>query len=237
MATTSDPAGRDTRSLVLRVTEEALSLLLGVSCTGCGEPGRMLCDACRAALSPSPTTRVLADGTRVTAALRFEGVVARCVRALKEDGATMLARPLADALSVLVPPDMPLVPVPTTRAAFRRRGYRVPDLLIRAAGRRAERLLSPAGRTSDQRGLGRGDRARNVRGSLRATRRGDGSEVIVFDDVVTTGATLSEASAVLGRAGFRVIGAVALAATPRHRDLSADTSGKQGDIRVNADYG
>ena len=42
-----------------------------------------------------------------------------------------------------------------------------------------------------------------------------GDEVIVVDDVITTGATLVEASAVLSEAGFRVRGAVALAATPK----------------------
>lgn len=194
-------------------------MLLGASCAGCDEPGRLLCDGCRDRLRPAPVRRALTGGLSATAAVPFDGVAARCIRAVKEDGSTLLVRPLAAALHPLVPsdPDVLLVPVPTSRAAFRRRGFRVPELLVRACGRRPTRVLVPAARTEDQRGLGRAERALNVAGSMRARGVGTGEEVIVIDDVITTGATLSEASDVLGEAGFRVRGAIALAATPRLR--------------------
>lgn len=221
------------------ILDEVLSLLLGAACAGCDAPGELLCGGCRLSLTAAPVRRLLADGMPVVAALRFEGVAARCIRAMKEEGATLLARPLSEALRTVLPTDagVRLVPVPTSRAAFRRRGYRVPELLIRATGRRAERLLVPGSVVSDQRGLGRSERARNVTGSMRAQRRGSGEEVVVLDDVITTGATLSEASRVLGAAGFRVLGTVALAATPHHDEHIGDTSEMGGDIRWNADYG
>ncbi len=202
-----------------RVLEDALSVLLGASCAGCDAPGRMLCDDCRSALAAAPVTRELAGGLAVTAALRFDGVAARCLRAVKEEGMTMLVRPLAASLEGLLPRDALIVPLPTSATAFRRRGFRVPELLVAAAGRRPERMLAAVGRRADQRGLGRAERARNVRGSLRATRPGRGREVVIFDDVITTGATISEASEVLERAGFRVAAAVALAATIRRGEL------------------
>ena len=200
-----------------RLLDEILSVLLGASCAGCDEPGRVLCDGCRALLRAAPVQRVLTGGLAATAALSFEGVAARCIRAVKEDGSTLLARPLAAALHEVLPPDagVQVVPVPTSPASFRRRGYRVPDLLLRACGRRPARLLAHVGGTRDQRGLGRAERARNVAGSMRAKRAGAGEEVVLVDDVITTGATLVEASAVLSEAGFRVRGAVALAATPK----------------------
>lgn len=194
-------------------------MLLGASCAGCDEPGRLLCDGCRNLLRPVPVRRALTAGLSATAALPFDGVAARCIRAVKEDGSTLLVRPLAAALRAVVPSDpaVLLVPVPTSRAAFRRRGFRVPELLVRACGRRPTRLLVPVGRAEDQRGLGRAERALNVAGSMRARRAGTGDEVIVVDDVITTGATLTEASDVLREAGFLVRGAIALAATPRRR--------------------
>ncbi|WP_460799682.1 ComF family protein [Microbacterium sp. GXF0217] len=196
--------------------DEILSVLLGASCAGCDEPGWLLCAACRSLLRAMPVQRVLTGGLTSTAALSFEGVAARCIRAVKEDGSTLLVRPLAAALREVLPSETTLiVPVPTSRGSFRRRGYRVPDLLVRACGRRPVRLLAHVGGTEDQRGLGRAERARNVAGSMRARRLGAGEEVILVDDVITTGATLVEASAALTEAGFLVRGAVALAATPR----------------------
>ncbi|WP_243224884.1 ComF family protein [Microbacterium sp. CIAB417] len=219
--------------------DEVLSLLLGASCTGCDEPGRLLCASCRARLGPAPVRRSPVSGIPVTAALPFEGVAARCIRAVKENGITLLARPLGAALGAVLPDDpaVLLVPVPTSRRAFRRRGYRVPDLLIRAAGGRPVRLLGAAGTVRDQRGLGRVERARNVEGSMRARRRGDGAEVVVVDDVITTRATLAEAVRVLQEAGFHVRGAIALAATPRQGELIGDTEEMGDDIPPNADYG
>ncbi|MFD5225045.1 ComF family protein [Microbacterium sp. NPDC058342] len=204
---------------------DALAFLIASCCPGCDEPGTLLCGACREALRPDPVTVRTPGGLRVHAALTYEGVVARCIRRVKEEGMTMLARPLgaalAGALIANAPRDALLVPVPTGRAPFRRRGYRVPELLIRRAGFRAERMLSPARRTADQRGLDRASRARNAAGSMRVGRaRGDGGDVVIVDDVVTTGATLDEAARALRCAGFRPVCAIALAATPGRRDTA-----------------
>ncbi|MFJ5954964.1 ComF family protein [Paenarthrobacter sp. NPDC092416] len=68
-----------------------------------------------------------------------------------------------------------------------------------------------------QKGLGRGERARRVRRSMRA-RRGWASKLrgrhcLIVDDVLTTGATLAEAARAVSEAGGIVCGAVVLAAT------------------------
>ena len=205
------------------VAEEALALLLASVCPGCDRAGTLLCQECRRRLIADPVEVRTPDGLPVHAALVYEGVPARSIRRVKEEGATMLARPLGRALSavlsVRVPAGAVLVPVPTGRAAYRRRGYRVPELLIRRAGFRAERLLRQTRRTRDQRELDRDERARNVAGSMRATgARHGGREVVIVDDVVTTGATLDEAARALRAVGLHPICAVALAATPGRPD-------------------
>jgi ComF family protein len=207
--------------------EDALALTLPVDCAGCGAPDETLCPSCRAALAPHPSTRTLAEGILVTTALPFAGVPARVIRALKEDGRTGLARELAPALAAAVVAadagDALVVPVPTSRAAMRRRGYRVVDLIARRAGLRPRRLLLPARATADQRGLGREERRRNVAGSMRATDAA-GRRVIVVDDVVTTGASIAEAVRALRHAGADVVGAAAIAATPRNSARRSATS-------------
>ncbi|MFH8250780.1 ComF family protein [Microbacterium sp. B2969] len=204
---------------------DALTLLLPVDCAGCDAPDTPLCEACGAALEPTPRRRAIEPGLGVWSGLAFEGVTARVIRALKEEGRTGLAHALAPALlaavaaasGMTVPHDAPLVvvPVPTSRAAFRRRGYRVPDLVARRAGLEVANLLAPGRRTADQRGLDRDARRRNVARSLVATQPPRPVRAVVIDDVVTTGATLAEAARALRAAGVEVVGAAVVAATPR----------------------
>lgn len=215
---------------VLRaVGAEVLAFLLAATCAGCGIPGTLLCEGCRGGLCPQPLELTTPGGLAVHAALRFDSVPARCIRRLKDDGETMLARPLGAALrDVLLGldawrPDLLVVPVPTARSSFRRRGYRVPELLIRHAGAAPTRALSIAG-GADQRGLDAEERVRNVRGRMRARTSGDGRHAVLVDDVVTTGATFDEARRALEQAGFRVVAGIALAATARHSERTGDAS-------------
>lgn len=209
-----------TSSHLRRVGAELAAFLLAATCAGCDEPGTLLCPRCRSTMTPFPRSSVTPGGLTVRAALEFEGVAARCIRRLKGEGETFLAHPLAAALatvlSPLATPTTWIVPVPTARRAFLRRGYRVPELLIRRARAQPQPVLSIVAPTLDQRGLGARERETNVRGTMRARRRGGGAEAVIVDDVVTTGATLDEAARALEAAGFRVVAAVALAATP-HR--------------------
>lgn len=221
-------------SLVRSALADALALVLPVSCAGCDAPDTGLCPACRAAVAPLPgraVRRVLDDGLVVHSALVFDGVAARAIRALKEDGRTGLARPLGATLAALldglVPVGAVVVAVPSSPAALRRRGFAPVELLVRRAGRHPRRLLRGARRADDQRALGRAERRRNVDGAFVA-RTGEGLDVVLVDDVVTTGATLAEAARALRAAGARVVCAVTVAATPRDRRVNGSRTDDSG---------
>lgn len=200
---------------------DAWALIMPVECAGCGEPDRALCPACSGHLVPLPTTRSTPGGLHVVTALRYEDVVRRVILALKEehrtDAATALAAPLAAALLRAVPPTGPveLVPVPTSRAAYRRRGYDPVALLLRRTGHRPARVLRVVRRTSAQKTLAVAERAENLRGALAAKRPLTGRTFVLVDDILTTGATLDEAARALSEAGGSVLGAATLAFTPR----------------------
>lgn len=202
---------------------DALALLLPTSCAGCDDPDIALCEACAAELEPRVVRRP--GDVPVWSGLAFASVPARAIRALKEEGRTGLARDLAPTLAAVVAAasasvpasaraGVVLVPVPTSRAAYRRRGYRVVELVARRAGLRTERLLRTVRATADQRALGVAERRRNVAGVM-SSRPADGVRVIVLDDVVTTGATIAEAARALRAAGAEVVGAATIASTAR----------------------
>lgn len=205
------------------------ALAFPVQCAGCGVPPLALCATCRVELRPEPALRTLESGLRVWSGLQLEGVAARTLRTLKAEQRTQLLTSLAPALAAAldaawcdagraaaapcqVLARVVVVPVPTSAASWRRRGVRMVDALARRAGARPLRLLRNARRTEDQRGLGRSARERNLSGSMRCA-DARAFRVLLVDDVVTTGATLDEASRAVFAAGGVVIGAATVAST------------------------
>lgn len=217
-------------SVVRAALSGALSLVFPTWCAGCDLPDVPLCAACRTALGARAVRRVLDGGLVVHAGTVFEQVPARVLRAFKEDGRTPLAGALAPLLAAAAAhvrreagtDAVIVVPIPTSPAAFRRRGYRVAELVARRAGLRPQRLLTTRG-AADQRGLDRTARAANMRETMRAAPMAQTS-VLLVDDVVTTGATLREAQRAVTAAGGRVIGAAAVAATPWRHGRDVDTT-------------
>lgn len=215
---------------------DALAVLSPVECAGCGRRDRAMCDGCRARLSAEVTARSLPGGLLVHTALRYESVARRSILAFKEQQRTGVARtlavPLAAALATAhaLDPAAELLAVPTSRAAWRRRGYDPVELLCRRAGFAPAKFLVSSRPTASQKTLGIADRAANMRGSMRARRSLVGRRFLLVDDVVTTGATLAEASRAVVEAGGEVASAVALAFTPRLFTPSATASAIPSDI-------
>ncbi len=211
------------RAIIRDAILDALAVLMPVDCAGCGAPDRSICTGCAEQLRPSIREHQLADGTPVVSALDYSGVVRAAILALKEKGRTdatrALAAPLRHALSValsVTDPTTELVGIPTSRSSYRRRGYDPVRLLVRGAGLASARLLRHTRKTAHQKALDREGRSANLVGSLAAVRPLYGRRFIVIDDVMTTGATLTEAIRAIREAGGEVVIAVTLAHTARH---------------------
>ncbi len=212
---------------------DAWALLMPVDCAGCESPDRSLCATCAASLVPLTTVRATPGGLRVVTALRYETVVRRVILSFKEqhrtDAAAHLAPALAAALLASADAAAEVVAVPTSRAAYRRRGYDPVRLVLRKAGCRPVRVLRVSRRTSAQKALGAAERAANLRGALAARGSLAGRRFLLVDDILTTGATLDEAARAISEAGGTVLGAATIAFTPR---LSAFRDKPRGE-----DYG
>ncbi|GAA4990483.1 hypothetical protein GCM10023205_72400 [Yinghuangia aomiensis] len=234
-----------------RLTTTWGDLVLPASCAGCGRPGTAVCARCRAYLqcpphlvSPEPAPPGLPP---VAAAAVYEDPVRALLIAHKERGAYAATAPLGDALAAAVatvvavlpaarrPVPVVLVPVPSARRAVRARGRdSTRALALRAARTLRARgvparvcpALHHARPVADQTGLTARERAVNVTGALGVSSRlaplFEGISVVIVDDLVTTGASLAEATRAAGSVGGRVIGAAVVAATARrpHREAS-----------------
>jgi ComF family protein len=110
-----------------------------------------------------------------------------------------------------------VLPIPLARDRRRERGYNQAALLAAEAARTIRRpmregWLRRTGTTLSQEGLSRAARRRNVKGRFRVrARRVRGKTVLLVDDVLTTGATLSEAARALRRAGAKAVYAAVVA--------------------------
>ena len=214
---------------------DALSWVLPVECVACGAPDRMLCDGCRRRMAPDPVVTTTESGIGVIAGASYSGTVQQVILALK-DGRTSTASVLAPLLTAALSradagAGVELAPVTSTRAAMRRRGFDPVQLVLSRTGAAWARVLRPARPHRVQKALGRAERQQNLLGVHRARYGLEGRRFLLVDDVVTTGSTLAEAARAIRAAGGEVVGAVAIAATPRlgrARGSHTSSSGKRG---------
>jgi predicted amidophosphoribosyltransferase len=217
-----------------RILGALLDLLLPHPCAACAGPSGPLCADCLTVLRRRPHRCAPRPGCPpVWAAGPYAGKYRRVLLAYKEGGADALAAPLGGWLAAvytasgLARPDTLLVPVPgrgppgDPRAPVARLAR---ACLAEAGGAGAGRvapLLRYRGRSRRQAGLGRAERLANRAGALVADRpfpgvggkapgTGAGGAAVVVDDVLTTGATVAEATRALRARGVPVAGAVVL---------------------------
>lgn len=185
---------------------------LGEACSRCAQPGSRLCSRC--AHEPLAIDRIVTPW-------RFGGALATAIRRLKFTGATHIARTLAPLWAPLLAAavaetDGVVVPVPLHWRRRLHRGFDQTWLLARHACALAElapphcalRRLFAAPPQSTLPAI---DRAANVDGVFAGRADVAGRAVILTDDVVTTGSTLSAAADALRDAGATYVIGVALA--------------------------
>jgi predicted amidophosphoribosyltransferase len=215
-----------------RQTADVLDLVLPLECGGCGTRCTRWCDACARDLAVRPDEPHLVSprvepGVPVFSLGRYAGARRAAIVALKEHGRADLVEPLAVALRAglaqllkwgVVDTPMTVVPAPTRRWAARRRGG---DPVTRVAVAAIEghreihvvQALRTRAMVADSVGLSIADRQRNIAGRVKVVRAVNGApgEVVVVDDIVTTGATVCEAVRVLQTVGATVTAVLVLA--------------------------
>ena len=213
--------------------------IAGGTCAICGErlfsshaqltdAGAPRCGLCRR-IEP-PFVRAVAYGS-------YDGGLRELIHLLKyasvRPAANVLGRMLAEAIEELAPDfqseSVTVVPVPLHRSRIRQREFNQAETIARFAMKlmaEPERFTLCAGalerrrETLSQTGLTSHQRRENVRGAFAVAHPEvvKGHEVLVVDDVYTTGATVSECARVLRRAGATKVWVATVARTLKNSE-------------------
>lgn len=162
---------------------------------------------------------------RTLAPLRYEAPINHLISSLKFNGRLQLLQPLANLLSSRLQgsadlPDL-VIPVPLHPLRLRERGFNQSLEIARLVARKLQlqtdsRSVKRIRATASQTGLNEKERRRNLRAAFSISGDLRGGHVALLDDVITTGATLSELSHLLIRHGVGRVDLWALARTPMH---------------------
>jgi ComF family protein len=200
---------------------------LGVAEFGVGQG--LLCRPCR--VSAPPFERAVAHGI-------YQGQLRALLHLLKYDGMEPIADRLGRllALQVLevesIPRKMLVIPVPLFRAKRRQRGFNQAEALARSTVKALRRplpeweltvatgVLERRCATQSQAGLTPHKRRANVRGAFFALspEKIKGADVLLIDDIYTTGATARACAQALRSAGAKSV-LVATVARAQRQDI------------------
>lgn len=181
------------------------------ACRSCGAPyGWLCCTAC---------DKHWEEFSSVVCSTSFEGWQAHMVSALKDEHETRLAPVMAAAMACSLDEASgwgriqlssldAISFIPATQKAYMRRGFDHMELVARAL---SEFLLIPyvdvlyKQKTADQRGLSRQQRQINLRNSISLASDVCGAQLLLIDDVLTTGASMRAAAQALCYKGVKKI--------------------------------
>ena len=199
-------------------------MLFPSRCPTCRAVGPAPCAGCRARLQPAPALPAPSGVDRLFALFAYDGVGREVVARLKYRNArsslAWLAAELVNLLAVAtaattIPPVDFVTWIPTTVARRHERGFDQAELLARRVARRAR--LPPSGSLMHTGSHQTGRSAFERRAGPAIAARGSLSgrpHVVVIDDVVTTGATMTAAARALRAAGAGAVTGLAVARTP-----------------------
>lgn len=210
---------------ITAIAKSFINLLYPLHCAGCGKAldshNRLsLCGLCKSAIRPNPRPPEYG----AYSACLYEGVLKELIHMFKYTGKLSLTKVLSELMIDFVKetPEimqgidmMTFVPLQTRRLS--ERGFNQSGELAfniaKALGLPLKNLLEKTLSTRHQNELSREERLVNLKGAFRI-KKGisvKGLQILLIDDVMTTGATLSECAKVLARNGAKVVRCLTLA--------------------------
>lgn len=250
MATAFEHEGATWRQKFRSLTGTVVDVIFPPVCASCKSVGELLCSACREKIvwvrepvcdkcgrslsfSSEECLSCLQEPLslhQIRTATFYEGPVADTIKKFKYEGFFALAQPLAALMLAAWPlwqtPVDLVIPIPLHAARQRERGYNQSEMLARIMEQDLGWRVEPAAlkrvrRTRPQVGLNSAERQANVQGAfVTDPTLIEGKQLLLIDDVRTTGATLVAAADILLAAGAASVSAYCLAGAGDGKDFS-----------------
>lgn len=178
------------------------------NCVVCGiEKGveNSLCKRCGAKLNELKHGSTKAKELDAFSVYKYEGAAAKLVKGYKYNGKRYLSEFMADEMAKAIVGEFSAIcHVPLHKKRLRQRGFDQAELLAKGIAQRTRipfiNLIERVRNTKMQTKLGEKQRRENMKGAFIGTRQISGN-VVLIDDVLTTGATALECAEVLTNAG------------------------------------
>ncbi len=211
--------------------KQILNFIFPLACGVCGklleaDDHRRICDGCWSRIAYSrrmvfPLPYWMDD---IYACCSYEGVIKECIHLFKYRGREYMARPLGGIMADCLEGGIDisgidiLVPVPLHKRSRSKRGFNQSELLIGEILVKHAKVLSNDNlvrvqNTRSQVRLSSKERTMNVEDAFRVKNPElfSGRNVLLVDDVCTTGATLNECAKSLKNAGAKKVFGIVLA--------------------------
>lgn len=219
----------------MNIMESLIGVVAPHECINCSVEGKLLCETCLLLLPKSQpccyrcrkpsisglTCQECINETnieQVQVTTVYQAIPKQLVWKLKMSGAksaaSVIAKRMSDTSSIKT--EVIIVPVPTATSRARLRGYDQAKLiamqLSKQVGLTYRDSLARSGQMH-QHGLAKHDRLNQLKDAYRVKRSKfvKGAQIILVDDVITTGATLEAAALALHEAGAKRIEAIVFA--------------------------
>jgi ComF family protein len=197
----------------------SINLLREPLCSSCG---RQFPDAAGSSHLCGNCLQTTLHFARARSIVRYDGVMAQAIQSFKY-GHNTAALPVFAALNNQLHPlqNQPIpdliIPVPLARQRLQKRGFNQALLLARAFFPEMKHIISidvlaRRRETAPQTGLNGRARRKNIKGAFAAAGgKVTGKQILLVDDVFTTGTTVQECAKVLRRSGAREVQVLTLA--------------------------
>ncbi len=191
-------------------------------CFGCGKEGRYICPKCEIFLSEAPPSK------NVFSLWEYEGLIEKMIHEIKFNGKYHLIDELVEKaltkIELKFPEKIIITFVPMFKKREKERGFNQSALIARKLGLvlpprkhkplQAVSLLKKVKDNRSQVGLNPKERIENVKGAFAFSEDMQDflvDNVLLVDDVYTTGATMAECTRVLKKAGVKNVWGFTLA--------------------------
>lgn len=198
-----------------------LDILLPKKCIGCKKEGQYICKNCELFLSEAPN--LFEAEPRTMSVWEYEGIIEKAILKIKYDGYYDIINELIEKafekIDLNLPTDTYITYVPMHKTKERQRGFNQAELIAKRVGEKTGKpVIKILEKTKDNRtqvGLNPQERIENVRGVFYCSKPNfeqfNPKDVLLVDDVYTTGATMRECIKVLKIGGVKNIWGFTLA--------------------------